>query len=80
MGGVYKRNLNIIQHPLTTTCGQHVIFYIFQRCKNETMEQIMSCYNERNILLNDVEITRMVNKNFQLDLKIIDIGFLETLD
>jgi len=79
MGEEYKRNLGIVQHPLTTSCGQHVIFYIFQRCNNKTMEQILAEYSDRNLLTNDVNVTLMVNKNFRLDLKLIDFEFLKSV-
>lgn len=79
MGKKYKRNINIIQHPFSTSCGQHVIYYIWQRCRNKSMEDIMKLYSPKNLLLNDELVNRIVNKNFGLNLSIIDETYLQSV-
>lgn len=79
MGPIYVKNNNTIQHPVTTVCGQHVIFYILQRCRDKTMGQILKCYSTEKLLLNDIMVNKIVNMNFQSNLQIMNTDFLETL-
>jgi hypothetical protein len=80
MGPFIIKNNVSVQHPFSTACGQHVIFYIWQRCRNKSITQIMDLYSNSNLLLNDVMVTLIVNKNFGLNLQIIDDEFINTLD
>jgi hypothetical protein len=76
MGTSYKHNNNIIQNPFSTACGQHVIYYIWQRCKNIPMEQILNLYSKNDLLLNDVVVNHILNINFGLQLNIINKEFI----
>lgn len=75
---LFKKNNSMIQSPFTSTCGQHVIYYIWQRCRGMTMEQILKLYCDSDFLLNDVVVNALVKQNFALNVEVIDIKFIET--
>ena len=79
IGQTYKLSNNIVQSPLTTTCGQHVIFYILLRCLGMSMEQILTLYNQKDLLSNDIAVNNIINKTFGLKLPIINKQFLQNL-
>ena len=76
IGQRYKHNTKIVQYPLNTTCGQHVIYYIYQRCKNISMEAILDGYNSTDLFLNDVLVNQIVNQNFGLCLSLVNEKFI----
>ena len=76
IGPSFKQNNNILQNPFTTTCGQHVIFFIWLRCQGMSMEQILNLYSKDHLLLNDVAVNHILNQNFGLQLEIINEQFL----
>jgi len=43
-----RYNLIQIQHPLKHTCGHHVIFFLFLRCKGISMNKIIKYLQEVN--------------------------------
>ena len=73
---LFKKNNVLVQHPMTSTCGQHVLYYIWQRCRGMTMEQILKLYSDSDYLLNDVMVNQIVKQNFALNVKVIDIQFI----
>ena len=76
IGQPYKQNTKIIQSPLNTTCGQHVIYYIYQRCRNISMEKILDKYSITDLHLNDVLVNQIVNQNFGLQLPLVNEEFI----
>ncbi len=65
-----------IQHPLSTSCGQHVIHFILQRCRNHTMKNIMKTFCGEDLWTNDQIVTKFVEKNFSTSLKVLDEHYL----
>ncbi len=37
----YKYNSRAVQDPLTSTCGQFTLYYLFNRCEGRSMEDIV---------------------------------------
>lgn len=71
----YIRNTCLIQHPFSTTCGQHVIRFILQKCRNHTMKDIMTTFCEQNLRENDRLVTDFVAKNFGKTTKVFNLDF-----
>lgn len=72
----YKRNAHQIQSLMTSTCGQHCIFYIWKRSQGLEMEDIVSKFDKHNLLKNDVFVTESVESQFGTNLEVIDVRFL----
>lgn len=71
----FKRSRKFIQHPLSSTCGQYCIFYILQRHKGYTLQEIVS-YFSVNTLENDIIVNKAIEENFCVDLDIFDYSFI----
>ena len=76
LGSHFKQNHHIVQHPFSTACGQHVIYYIWQRCRGLCMEQILSLYTKNDYLINDVFVNQMIQQAFGVNLNVIDTRFI----
>lgn len=74
LGLTYKYNNELIQQPLTTTCGQHVIYYIFHKSKGRNLQDIINSYP--NSLDNDIYVNNFVESNFKINPYLIDFKFL----
>ena len=75
LGATYLCSEKMIQHPLSSVCGQYCCFYILKRSQGFEMLDIVSAFTD-DLLLNDIMVNRTVEKNFQVDLDVIDIPFL----
>lgn len=71
----YKRSAKFIQHPLSATCGQYCIFYIWRRCYGNQLEDIASTFT-KDQLLNDVIVNKFIEEKFCVDLDIFDESFI----
>ena len=76
LGEKYLTNTNIIQSIWSTSCGQHVIDYIYKRRAGYSMCDIVSVFDESNLLNNDLKVNQSVESNFGVDLKIYDKKFV----
>ena len=76
LGDSYNYQEHFIQHPLSSACGQYCIFYVFQRSRGLSMEEILSLFDKDNTLLNDVIVNLTVEKNFNVDLDIFDTKYI----
>ena len=66
-----------VQELYSTTCGQFVVFYIYQRCSGLTLEAIIRKYfNPHAKLRNDVLIRSFVKMHYQLSAKVMDPNFI----
>lgn len=55
-----------IQSNLSTTCGHFCIFYLIQRTRGVTFENILSEFSRTNLVKNDKKVETFVNENFYL--------------
>ena len=75
LGDSYIRSTKFIQHPLSSTCGQHCIFYILQRCNGYSIQDIVSIFTV-NQLENDIIVNKTIEDNFCVDLDVFDTNYL----
>ena len=72
-----KHNHVPIQELYSTTCGQFVVFYIYQRCSGLTLEAIIRKYfNPHAKLKNDVLVRDFVKMHYKLSAKVMDPNFI----
>lgn len=78
LGPSYRYNNTVIQHPLTTTCGQHVIYYIFHKSKGHDLQDIINSYPGGDYLEDDAFVNNFVECNFHIHPFLVDFQFLWT--
>ena len=66
-----------VQELYTTTCGQFVVFYIYQKSRGLTLEVILRKYfGSHNKLKNDLLVRDFVKLHYHHDAKVIDSNFI----
>lgn len=58
-------NPHILQSPVTAVCGQYCIFYLYSRCREKTLKDILSHFVTKNIS-NDRKVFNFVMKRFHV--------------
>ena len=64
----YSYNSRRVQHLFSTTCGQHCIYFISNRCKGMSYNNIMNTYNHEGYSKNDKMVKEFCKKKFGLDI------------
>ena len=77
----YAENWNYndvpVQELYSTTCGQFVVFYIYQRCSGLTLKSILRKYfNPQAKIMNDVLVRDFVKMHYQFSAKVNDPNFI----
>ena len=73
----WKYNHVPVQEFYSTTCGQFVVFYIYQRCSGLTLESIIRKYfNPHAKLRNGVLVRDFVKMHYKLSAKVMDPNFI----
>ena len=66
-----------VQELYSTTCGQFVVFYVYQRCSGLTLESIIRKYfNPHAKIMNDVLVRDFVKMHYQFSAKVMDPNFI----
>ena len=66
-----------VQELYTTTCGQFVVFYIYQKSRGLTSEVILRKYfSTHNKLRNDLLVRDFVKLHYHHDAKVMDPNFV----
>ena len=66
-----------VQELYTMTCGQFVVFYIYQKSRGLTLEVILRKYfSPHNKLKNDLLVRDFVKLHYHHDAKVIDSNFI----
>ena len=66
-----------VQELYTTTCGQFVLFYVYQKSRGLTLEVIVHEYfSSHNKLKNDLLVRDFVKLHYHHDAKVIDSNFI----
>ena len=66
-----------VQELYSTTCGQFVVFYIYQRCSGLTLKSILRKYfNSQAKIMNDVLVRDFVKMHYQFSAKVMDPNFI----
>jgi hypothetical protein len=72
----YIFNMNFIQHPLSTVCGQYCIYYILMRNRGWSMGKIIKSFNTKTKILNDGKVNHFVTEQFHVHLHVFDKTYL----
>ena len=66
-----------VQELYSTTCGQFVVFYIYQRCSGLTLKSILRKYfNPHAKIMNNVLVRDFVKMHYQFSAKVTDPNFI----
>ena len=66
-----------VQELYSTTCGQFVVFYIYQRCSGLTLKPIIRKYfNPHAKIMNNVLVRDFVKMHYQFSAKVMDPNFI----
>ena len=66
-----------VQELYTTTCGQFVVFYVYQTSRGLMLEVIVHKYfSSHNKLKNDLLVRDFVKLHYHHDAKVIDSNFI----
>lgn len=76
LGFPYRWNGVSVQSDYSTACGQHVIYYIFKRSCEISMDGIVHNFHPRNRKMNDDLVNEAVESAFGVDLNVFDVGFV----
>ena len=69
-----------VQELYSKTCGQFVVFYIYQRCSGLTLKSILRKYfNSQAKIMNDVLVRDFVKMHYQFSAKVIDPNFTKRI-
>jgi hypothetical protein len=71
---VYSRKK--VQHPLSTTCGQWCMYFVWEKSKDKNLKQMLKFFG-KDFLANDHIVNLLIEKNFKTDQEIINKPFLK---
>ena len=78
LGNNYIKNNKQLQHPFTTVCGQHCLFYIWNRCRiGLTLEEHIKLFSQKDQWYNDQGVNEMSRILFNTNLQTVDVDFLK---
>ena len=73
----WQYNRMQVQELSTMTCGQFVVFYIYQKSQGLTLEVILRKYfSAHNKLRNDLLVRNFVKLHYHHDAKVMDLNFI----
>ena len=76
----WQYNRMQVQEIYTTTCGQFVVFYIYQNSQGLTLEVILHKYcSTHNKLRNDLLIRDFVQLHYSHDANVMDLNFIRRI-
>lgn len=76
LGSRYSYNVEFLQYPFSSTCGQYVIYYIYMRALGKKPAEILSSFSEDDLLGNDILVNSTLEEIFSVDLDIFDEDFI----
>ena len=71
----YIYNTVCLQSSTTTVCGQHCLFYLLHRCRDISMQAIVSMYTD-DYLVNDVLVQDFIQEKYHVDVPVLDLDFI----
>ena len=71
----YIYNTVCLQSSTTTVCGQHCLFYRPHRCRDISMQAIVSVFTD-DYLVNDVMVQDFIEQNYNVDVPVLDLDFI----
>ena len=70
------RQVQALQQPLSTVCGQYCLYFLFNRCSGESYSQLIHSFTD-NPLINDKIVCQYVNQCFDLKTRVFDLSLLD---
>lgn len=78
LGKRFRFNAKILQHLLSTACGQWCLYFLLRRAQTWPATKIFRHFDNEGSLANDYAINHFVQKNYKTNnLKVIDRDFLK---
>ena len=71
----WQYNNRQLQAPLTSVCGQYCILFLHLRCRNVSMQSILSQFGI-DLVKNDRCVINFINKKYDVNTELIDIEFI----
>jgi len=71
----WQYNNKQLQAPLTATCGQYCIYFLYQRSRGMPLQKILNSFGNDGFK-NDEMVTNFVNKTFGTKTNVIDVEFI----
>jgi len=71
----WQYNNKQLQAPLTSTCGQYCIYFLYQRSRGVPMQKILDGFGNDKFK-NDKMVTDFVNKTFGTNTAMIDVNYI----
>lgn len=65
-----------LQGPLSSTCGQYCVYYLFLRCNGFSLARILSTFDDNDGINNDAFVTDFVNTYFDVNTQTYDVKYL----
>ena len=62
-----------VQGPLSSTCGQYVLYYLCHKVRGRTMSSIVNDFSV-DYIFNDLCVTEFINRNFDLNTETYELG------
>lgn len=72
---LYKYNTKQIQGNLSSVCGHYCVYYITQRWKGFSMEEILNRFST-DLEENDLQVTDWLNEKFDLNTSTYNVDFI----
>lgn len=73
----FRKNNRFIQNPLTTTCGQYCMYFVFLRGGlNVSMDLVIETLVQQEDF-SDIYVNNFIERTFQTDLDVQDLEFIE---
>lgn len=77
--GNWMSNNKRLQGPLSKTCGQFCLYYLNQRVRGRSMEEIVEDFNVcRDWIENDQVVTYVINDTYDTNFEIYDLASIVT--
>lgn len=77
IGENFVSNSKFLQSPITTTCGQYCLLYIYLKCDgNLSMKQIVNLLSSWGDNIREITVNDLVEKIYGIDVNVIDLEFL----
>ncbi|KAJ8031120.1 hypothetical protein HOLleu_27741 [Holothuria leucospilota] len=70
-----RENERRLQGLISTVCGQYCLFFLLHRCRNISMDTIVSKFT-KDPTLNDSLVNEFITKRYNLDLKVNDDEYI----
>ena len=68
----YIYNSKRLQHSLSTTCAQRCIYYIWRKCQQLSLRNILKHFYSKDFLINDHVLNLVLNNNFKINRNVIE--------